>query len=276
MSPKLRYLVPVPLKKALKYGYYSLQDAADFVRGQRKGLPPRRLNFVGSHDFERVGQEFFQLFKTLGGLKPSDSVLDIGCGIGRMALPLSSYLTEGRYEGFDIDRRGISWCQQNLTKRFPHFRFQYVDLYNPYYNKKGKLKSSTFAFPYEEASFDFVFATSVFTHMLPEDTAHYLEEIARVLKPGGTAFLTFFLLNSEIKGRMEKGEGNCQFRYAHDEICWYSHASIKEAELAFEEDWIRKQFKTLDLDQNFKLYPGSWSGDPKGTTYQDLIITHKA
>ena len=41
---------------------------------------------------------------------------------------------------------------------------------------------------------DVAFLTSVFTHMLPEDVEHYLDELARVLKPGGRTLITWFLL----------------------------------------------------------------------------------
>ena len=41
------------------------------------------------------------------GLKPEHRVLDIGCGVGRVALPLTRYLTSGTYDGFDIVKRWI-------------------------------------------------------------------------------------------------------------------------------------------------------------------------
>ena len=52
---------------------------------------------------------------------------------------------------------------------------------------RAETKASEYTFPYEDGEFDVVVLTSVFTHMLPDDVAHYLDEIARVLKPGGRA-----------------------------------------------------------------------------------------
>ena len=56
---------------------------------------PRGLSFVGCGDFEQIGREYLGHFKELGGLRPDSRVLDIGCGIGRMAIPLMDYLDNG-------------------------------------------------------------------------------------------------------------------------------------------------------------------------------------
>ncbi len=82
-------------------------DAADRlarIRGRRDPtLPPRTLiETIGGGDYVAVGDRFFEVFKE-AGLEPTDDVLDIGCGVGRMARPLVGWL-EGRYEGFDASR----------------------------------------------------------------------------------------------------------------------------------------------------------------------------
>ena len=46
-----------------------------------------------------------------------------------------------------------------------------------------------------------VFAASVFTHLVPETTARYIREAARVLKPGGRAVFSFFILYYYEQGR---------------------------------------------------------------------------
>ena len=263
------------MKKVLKYTFYSVQDAVDFMKGKKSGLPPRRLNFVGSFDFENVGKEFFTHFKEKGGLQTSDTVLDIGCGIGRMALPLTKYLTEeGEYHGFDIDKRGIQWCKKNIAKRHPNFHFTHVDLYNKYYNKKGFLNSNEFKFPYPDQYFDFVFATSVFTHMLAEDVIHYFHEMARVLKSGGRALITFFSIDQTAQENIKNNISKCNFCHQNDQFSFYSHKDIKEAEIGYLEEWIIKQIENsgLGLEQ---IYHGAWSGRKDHLSYQDILILKK-
>src|SRR6185503_5290247 len=86
------------------------------------------------------------------------------------------------------------------------FRFQVSHLHNGLYaqREKRKLKASQYTFPYENNSFDFVFLTSVFTHMVRADVERYVQEVARVLKPGGRCLTTFYLLNAESKDSMPK------------------------------------------------------------------------
>ena len=57
-------------------------------------------------------------------------VLDIGCGVGRIAIPLTGYLGGGgQYDGFDVVPGGIAWCEKNISIPFPHFRFELADIY---------------------------------------------------------------------------------------------------------------------------------------------------
>lgn len=270
----LKYLLPVWLKKILKYIVYSTQDFLDFIRGKKSDLPPKRLNFVGSHDFERVGKEFLEHFKN-AGLKPGDNVLDIGSGIGRMAIPMIKYLKNGQYFGFDIDKRGIEWCQKNLTPKYPNFHFDFVNIFNKYYNKKGDLQSSEFKFPYKNDFFDFVFATSVFTHMLTKDVEHYMEEIHRVLKPGGIAFLTFFAMDDETKANIKSGKTHCKLIYKYDKNAFYSHKDVMEAEVGFEKEWIVEKLKKYGIGEKVKMWTGSWSGKKNPVSYQDVFLSSK-
>lgn len=277
---KLKYIIPTSVKKAMKYIAYSLHDFFAFITGKKqKGYPPKRLNFVGSSEFMKIGNEFLQHFKKIGGLKSSDTVLDVGSGIGRMAIPLAKYLDthKGKYYGFDIDKRGVKWCKMNISKKYPHFNFEYVDIYNKYYNKNGKIKANEFIFPYKDEMFDFIFATSVFTHMLPDQVEQYLKEISRVLKPGGKVFLTFFALDNEALSNIEKGVSYCKFAYNYkgDDDCMYSHKDVPEAETGYKEDWIVRQLKKVDIDTNLKMYHGGWSGRKNPYSYQDIVCAQK-
>lgn len=274
---KFKYLLPVPVKKFLKYSLYLCQDIFSFVtRTNLEGYPPKRLNFVGSDAFKKVGDEFAEYFVTVGGLKRSDTVLDIGCGIGRMAIPLTKHLTDGEFYGFDIDKRGIQWCQKNISKKFPEFHFEYVDIFNKYYNKKGRIHADEFIFPYSRNKFDFAFATSVFTHMLPSQISQYLSEIQRVMKPGGKCFFTWFSIDDETQKNIDNHTSNCDFKFPYDgDMCFYSHKNVPEAEIGYKESWIIDQMKKFDCAENLKIYHGSWSNRKGGLSYQDIILSEK-
>jgi 2-polyprenyl-3-methyl-5-hydroxy-6-metoxy-1,4-benzoquinol methylase len=57
--------------------------------------PPKGRELFGSGDFNQVGEEYFRYFVQLGGLEPHERVLDVGCGIGRMACRLPDISTIG-------------------------------------------------------------------------------------------------------------------------------------------------------------------------------------
>ena len=78
---------------------------------------------------------------------PHERVLEVGCGIGRMAVPLTGYLSGGEYEGFDGMPKAIEWCQENISSEYPKFRFQVADVYNKKYNLRGDIQSLAIRVP---------------------------------------------------------------------------------------------------------------------------------
>ena len=173
-----------------------LLDLKDRVTGRSdKLVPPRSLHFVGGGDFREVGRTYLGHFRGIAGLGKGESVLDIGCGTGRMAVPLIDYLDAGgRYTGFDISAPAIAWCGGNITAVNPRFRFVHADVYNLEYNPKGGTGADAYRFPCEDASVDFAFATSVFTHMHADEIRNYLAELGRVLRPGRPGVADFLHL----------------------------------------------------------------------------------
>jgi SAM-dependent methyltransferase len=184
------------VRRLLQYLAAAHVDLRHWLTGTTdREIPPLRLRFVGSGDFRAVGNELATLLVNVGGLRPSDRVLDIGCGVGRVALPLSRYLAaEGRYDGFDVVKASIRWCERNIAPRHANFRFHHVEVANTEYHARG-VPVSEFRFPFADGSFDFAFATSLFTHLTADEMHRYLGETTRVLAPGGRLLATFFLLN---------------------------------------------------------------------------------
>jgi SAM-dependent methyltransferase len=245
-------------------------DAWDRLLGRHDPLvPPRRyMSFVGAGDFRRMGEEFTYYFIELAGLKPDDDVLDIGSGVGRMAVPLLDYLT-GRYEGFDIVPLGVKWCRKHISARYPNFRFTLADVENGLYRPKGRYKACEYRFPYDDASFDFAFAISVFTHLLPEDAANYVNEAGRTLRDGKTFFATFFVLDEEPA----EGNATLDFRVAGDRYRSTS-ADVPEAAVAYTRHELEAMLAAAGLTL-ISYFPGSWSGRPDNTTFQDIVIARK-
>jgi SAM-dependent methyltransferase len=251
------------------------RDTFESLTGRRDPLiPPRGLWYVGGEEnYRSINEEFLKYFVELAGLRPSDRVLDVGCGIGVTAARLTSFLDDhkGSYEGFDIVRIGTDWANAHIRSRFPNFRFTHADIFNKHYNPKGKLDPDTYVFPYDSASFDFVFLKSVFTHMRPAGVQHYLSEIRRVLKPTGRCLATAFLLNEESNQLIAANRSSLNLAYA---MGGYSvlDPQFPETAVGLPEDDFQDWSGRANLKLDPPVHYGSWCGRSNYLSYQDIVI----
>jgi ubiquinone/menaquinone biosynthesis C-methylase UbiE len=273
---KCYHYTPKVISRPIKNFAYFLSDNIDLWRGERDPLtPPKRMIFVGDGDFKAIGQEFFNYFVELGRLKPNETVLDVGCGIGRMAVPLMDYLKgDGHYEGFDIVSDGIRWCRKNITPRAPNFHFQLADIYSHSYNPRGKYRAAEYVFPFDNETFDFVFLTSIFTHMMPPDLENYFSEISRVSKKGGRCLITFFLLNNESLELIDSGVSLFAFK-PQPGVYRIINPDIPDLAVAFEENYIKRLYAENHMEIAGPLRYGSWSGRKDSFGYQDIVVSVK-
>jgi SAM-dependent methyltransferase len=242
-------------------------DLADAVSGRRDRLtPPRRLSlYVGDGDFRATGEEFLGLFSELAGLGAEDRVLDIGCGIGRMARVLVPVLRPpGSYDGFDVAAAGIEWCRGRYRGTPAPFRFEHADLHNSIYNPDGRGDPRDYRFPYSDGQFDLAVATSVYTHLRPDAADNYLAEAARVLASGGRLFATWFLFD-------DPQHPPPQFTRHGDAAV--ADPGAPEAAIAYPEAWLRERLAAAGLALD-AIRPGTWRGG-SGATFQDVVIAHR-
>jgi len=100
-------------------------------------------------------------------------ILDFGCGCGRLMIPLGFMVSPEKIFGTDIDKNAIRW----LESHYPSF--QNLDV--------NRAKPPT---KYSDGMFDFVYGVSVFTHLPEKMQNAWLEELSRILKPGGFGVFT--------------------------------------------------------------------------------------
>ena len=124
-----------------------------------------------------------------------ESVFDFGCGCGRVARQLLQQNPRPRrYVGIDVHRGMIDWCKQHLSPRDPNFEFFHHDVYAPGYAPGNSLQLAQ-PFPGQDGQFSLLIAHSVFTHLFRRQTEYYLRKVARVLKPKGVAFTSWFFFD---------------------------------------------------------------------------------
>ncbi|SKA83097.1 Methyltransferase domain-containing protein [Paucidesulfovibrio gracilis DSM 16080] len=238
-------------------------------------IPPQELAIqFGGGDFVRIGRNLLHRLVDWCGLLPSERILDVGCGAGRAAVPLTGYLSpHARYFGFDVYPFGVDWCRQNLTPAFPNFLFQTVHVNNALYNPAGSIPARDFVFPCEDRSADLVLLNSVFTHMLPEDMIAYMKQIARVLDHCGRAYVTWFLIDDESR-RLDRetsvgvylrhGVGPCRLQNRQD----------PEEAIGYDISFVHHVVRHAGL-RLADVRRGSWRGIRSGH-YQDVTILEKS
>jgi len=258
-----------------------LRDGLDRARAGLRRLtdplvPPGELvggTGGGGGDYVAIGDEFFALFRE-AGLRRTDDVLDVGCGAGRMARPLAGWLG-GRYEGFDVVPEAIEWCRSRIGRRYPNFGFTLLDVANDVYNPRGEASAASVMFPYGDDCFDFAQLTSVFTHLVPAELLHYLDELARVVRPGGTVFATYFLLDSEAEAALEEGRAWRPMPHVESDAVLGEYRLADPRSPSVAVAYRREAIEAAHADRGLSIdtvWTGRWAGRP-GLTAHDLTVS---
>ncbi|WOJ89506.1 class I SAM-dependent methyltransferase [Methylocapsa polymorpha] len=223
----------------------------------------------GPETFEEISDYHMNLLQQYIGVKDTDHVMEIGCGIGRDAIPLTKLLERGNYIGTDTIAPSIQWCAENISVRFPNFVFVHHDIHDSLHNPNGTLQAFDVKLPAEDNSIDLIILQSVFTHMFADEIVHYMNEFRRVLKPSGRVWATFFIVHREILDAIRDDAQTrhaLSFRYPYGLGCHVNVIEEPRGAVAFEEDALKKMIERGGLSMAQPILWGVWSGqrpDPK-------------
>jgi SAM-dependent methyltransferase len=238
-------------------------------------LPPAKLRFMREDDdeFRRIGDLIVEDMIELCALRADATVLDVGSGYGRVAHSLWRHGFEGSYLGLEILSRHVGWCSDTLTPASGGlFAFSHLDVRNERYNPGGSMAASEATFEVSDGAVDVAVLTSVFTHMYAVEIERYVAELARVLRPGGRALTTFFMLDEtwlecELAGR----SATLPMRFALDGSCRYHNPDDPLHAIGFTPTWIRSAVADAGL-RIYALRPGTWCGRRAAHGYQDTVV----
>ena len=132
--------------------------------------PEQYLGF--GRDHVKTMQEILQADGA--SLTSMKHVLDFGCAAGRMLRFIPDAGEGSERWGVDLKAETINWCQQYLSPKM---------LFAPC--------TTLPHLPFEDNSFDLVYAGSVFTHISDLPDTWFLE-LRRIVKKGGYLYLTVF------------------------------------------------------------------------------------
>jgi SAM-dependent methyltransferase len=236
-------------------------------------VPPQHLlpAYARSRSYTAAGARFLDTAASRG-LQPHHRVLDLGCGVGRFAVALAGYLDErGSYVGIDIHKRSIRLCRTYVGQKLDNFKFKRV----------RPRDAAEFRFPFNAASFDFVFSNSLFTHLLPEVAEHYLLEIGRILRPGGRTLNTLFLLNAESLALLDSDASpqGPTHELSSDGLTRVKRIDRPQGWVAHEEGRVRRWHERAHMQIEEPVRYGSWPGRESsgpGFGEKDIVVAVRA
>ena len=190
-----------------------------------------------------TGEPIFQSLMELP-LDCYTSVFDFGCGCGRLARQLLQQRNRPRrYVGIDVHRGMIDWCNRNLSPLDPNFHFFHHDVYAPHAPENSLRLAEPF--PAGDEEFSLVIAWSVFTHLLREQAEYYLFEVARILKPGGVAFTSWFFFDNE------------SFPFlTHGPFCLFTSDANPTEAVIYDRQWFIDTIRRFGLAVRATVLPG--------------------
>ena len=140
-------------------------------------FPPEHLmqnvsGLTSRADFAAHGVTIFKAVQDASprALSSFGSVLDFGCGCGRLARMFKGH--PGRLAGCDVDARHVEWVNANLP------------------NMLAFCTVPNAVLPFADSCFDCIISISVFTHLDEAAQHFYLRELTRCSRPGSYLFLT--------------------------------------------------------------------------------------
>lgn len=141
---------------------------------------------IGTGDFDLIGRIELGLLLS-EGLKPDHTLVDLGCGIGRLAVQVIPKLVGGSYVGIDISNTMLKRAKEHIQQAIPDppCRVEWM-------------QQTTSHFSLPDHSVDMICAFSVFTHMEHEDSYRYLRDALRLVRPGGRFIFSCTPLTSAI------------------------------------------------------------------------------
>ncbi len=206
----VRAFIPSAAKLSYNPAFRFLGDAASeipaLIYPEFRDLPPNHLRVRVGVSNEvlfnqayhlKVGIDFWLQWLSSGYVTGSSDIVEIGCGCGRIAHHLRGDWFKGSYVGIDIDKELLEWS----AAHFPRDKFTFMP--SPHtsatYSANVVDGGTIFKFP-DNWEKNFVYSTSLYTHLLEPELLNYTRESFRVLRHNGVMYMTFFCLDSVERG----------------------------------------------------------------------------
>ncbi|MGI4791710.1 MAG: class I SAM-dependent methyltransferase [Janthinobacterium lividum] len=215
----VKMLLPRPLLQKARAAVWSLGDIRHGLKTGQWNLPPAYLRVkvsgtIPPDDYiessKKTVQDLVNMVKIAGtDPKAITSVLDFGCGCGRLISAFQAQLPQARFFGTDAEADLIEWSRKHLP------------------NADFRVNTPEPPLPYADGQFDLIYAISVFTHLDERQQYLWLDELRRVAKPGALLILTVHGTDDENKFEFVKNDAWSDFFPDHYHTTFHGQTYIR-------------------------------------------------
>ncbi len=232
---------------------------------------------ITADEYRRSGlilaADIYNQFVAARGGPRGITIVDLGCGPGRVASFLGQLFRDCDYLGVDVQGEMIGWASAALSTAVPNLKFRRVGSETDYAGSKS------FEVPVTAETIELVVAASLFTHLDEAGAIGYFREIRRMLQHDGVGYLTYFSFDDEEAQSFARvaAERNSHV-LTQSGKCWYwgSHG-------IFDTFYREEDLHLLAADAGLRIANirrGWWARTQRPTdetaAFQDLMIVRRA
>jgi SAM-dependent methyltransferase len=265
-------LLPAPLKRVAKAVRAKVDPVYVGLYRRREGyggvIPPgevrARAGWPNVHTYVAGGrysaEQLDAALATIGtSFKDYESILDFGSGAGRVLAHAARRARPGAsFTGSDVDAEAIEWAREHRPEA------------------SWAVNSAEPPLSFDDERFDLVYSISVFTHLDEQLQLRWLDELRRVMKPGGVALLTTHgraEFESYRTGNVVSGSLSCIRRVA-------AHGSLDATGFVHEpyerSTWTRKDFPGTDTSFGLAFHSEDYVRRVWGERFEVLELLPRA
>ncbi len=229
-----------------------------------------------SDDFLQIGVDTLRSLIRHANVNPASKILEIGSGMGRIALPLTQWLEgEGEYVGVEIVKDGVAGMVPEKHRRairsFPFPAPRHLQRILQSARKKEDRRPVA-----AEKHFDTAIFCSVFTHLIDSDVDAYLKLLSKHMASGGLLWGTWFIMDEEARRLVREGKSTLKFILDDSKTFFLDAERKSTVAVAYDPDYVRQLLQSHGFAIEH-LDKGLWcQRDLPWGGYQDLIVARLA
>jgi SAM-dependent methyltransferase len=254
-----------------------------------RGVPPPEFNYNQQQcdDLERYSRQFKEqaclkelpFLQRAAGLTPTSTLLDYGCGLGRIAFAARHFLNGGHYYGYEPNQDALSFLKDAYAD-LPNFHFHgdalladadYVALHAGRERERGISPESVDLSAFVDRPVDVQYTHSVFTHMWQPAIIHMLKQFGRLVQPGATCVNTWLIVDKFAAYVLRCDLADRRLPYRVNGALTYQPSNPLMC-VAYELEDVRRMYETAG-HEIIEILWGSWSGRDNGVTFIDIVVS---